>query len=134
MHNIKDDERDRATTVVGEPAASSEFSFTFPVAVVARDGMNVVLSQGGQSVKAGARYAVVSMGKEIIDPQTQQSLGRMESPCCEVFVVRRQRKVNGDPGLLWLHLRSRQRSCHQLRLRTKTKSSNSPVPSNFILL
>jgi hypothetical protein len=29
---------------------------------------------------------VVSMGKEIIDPQTQQSLGRMESPCCDVVI------------------------------------------------
>ena len=37
-------------------------------------------------MKAGARYAVVSMGKEIIDPQTQQSLGRMESPCCDVVI------------------------------------------------
>jgi curli biogenesis system outer membrane secretion channel CsgG len=59
---------------------------TFPVTVVAKDGINVVLSQGGQSVKAGARYTVVSMGKEMIDPQTKQSLGRMESPCCDVVI------------------------------------------------
>jgi hypothetical protein len=37
-------------------------------------------------VKTGARYAVVSMGKELVDPQTQQSLGRMESPCCDVVI------------------------------------------------
>jgi hypothetical protein len=73
------------SAIVGDTVAAI-LTRTFPVAVVARDGMNVVLSQGGQSVKAGARYAVVSMGKEIIDPQTQQSLGRMEAPCCDVVI------------------------------------------------
>jgi Curli production assembly/transport component CsgG len=73
------------SAIVGDTVAAI-LTRTFPVTVVAKDGMNVVLSQGGQSVKAGARYAVVSMGKEIVDPQTQQSLGRMESPCCDVVI------------------------------------------------
>jgi len=73
------------SAIVGD-TVTAILTRTFPVTVVAKDGMNVVLSQGGQSVKAGARYAVVSMGKEIIDPQTQQSLGRMESPCCDVVI------------------------------------------------
>jgi curli biogenesis system outer membrane secretion channel CsgG len=59
---------------------------TFPITVVARDGNTVVLSQGGQSVKIGTRYAMVSMGKEMKDPQTGDSLGRIESPCCELVV------------------------------------------------
>lgn len=61
---------------------------TFPITVVARDGMNVVLSQGGQAVREGARYSVVTMGPEMKDPQTGQSLGRMEAPCCELVVDR----------------------------------------------
>ena len=61
---------------------------TFPVMVVARDGTNVVLSQGGQSIREGARYAMAAMGKEMKDPQTGQSLGRMESPCCELVIDR----------------------------------------------
>lgn len=61
---------------------------TFPVMVVARDGTNVVLSQGGQSIREGARYAIAAMGKELKDPQTGQSLGRMESPCCELVIDR----------------------------------------------
>ena len=61
---------------------------TFPLTVIARDGMNVVLSQGGQAVRQGSRYQVVAMGKEMKDPQTGQSLGRMESPCCELVVDR----------------------------------------------
>lgn len=61
---------------------------TFPLMVVARDGTNVVLSQGGQAVREGARYQMVSMGTEMKDPQTGQSLGRVEAPCCELVIDR----------------------------------------------
>lgn len=71
--------------IVNEVVASI-LARTFPITVVSRDANTVVLSQGGQSVKVGIRYAMVSMGKEMKDPQTGESLGRMESPCCEVVV------------------------------------------------
>ena len=61
---------------------------TFPISVVQRDGMAVVLSQGGSSVVEGARYKIYLQGKEIKDPQTGQSLGNMESVCCEVVINR----------------------------------------------
>ena len=61
---------------------------TFPVTVVSRDGINVVLSQGGQLIKEGMRYAVVTMGAELKDPQTGQSLGRTEAPCCDLVIDR----------------------------------------------
>lgn len=63
-------------------------SRTFPVTVVSHEGNNVVLSQGGQAVKKGLRYKLVTMGKEMFDPQTNQSLGRVESDCCEVTIER----------------------------------------------
>jgi hypothetical protein len=61
---------------------------TFPISVVARDGLTVVLSQGGQAVHQGATYDVVALGKELKDPQTGQSLGRVDAPCCVVVVDR----------------------------------------------
>jgi len=67
---------------------SSILQRTFPLMVVALDGTNVVISQGGQAVKVGGRYAVVTMGKELKDPQTGQSLGRTETPCCELVIDR----------------------------------------------
>jgi curli biogenesis system outer membrane secretion channel CsgG len=67
-------------------AVAAILARTFPVTVLSKDGANVVLSQGGLSVKEGAHYAVVMMGKELTDPQTHQSLGRLESPCCDVVV------------------------------------------------
>jgi hypothetical protein len=59
---------------------------TFPITVASRDGNNVVLSQGGQFVRENGRYRLVTMGQEIKDPQTGQSLGRIEYNCCEVVV------------------------------------------------
>lgn len=67
---------------------SSILQRTFPITVVARDGTNVVLSQGGQALREGARYAVAGLGNEMKDPQTGQNLGRMESPCCELVIDR----------------------------------------------
>jgi acetolactate synthase small subunit len=61
---------------------------TFPISVVERDGMNVVLSQGGNAVVEQGRYKIYLQGKEIKDPQTGQSLGNMESACCEVVINR----------------------------------------------
>jgi curli biogenesis system outer membrane secretion channel CsgG len=71
---------------IANEIVASILTRTFPITVVSREGNTIVLSQGGQSVKVGARYAMVAMGKEMKDPQTGESLGRMESPCCEVVV------------------------------------------------
>jgi len=78
---------DMSTDLVSQ-VVTSVLRRTFPVTVVSRDGTNVVLSQGGQALKEGTRYAMVAMGVEMKDPQTGQSLGRVESPCCELVVER----------------------------------------------
>jgi len=78
---------DMSTDLVNQ-VVTSVLQRTFPVTVVSIDGTNVVLSQGGRAVKVGARYAMVAMGAEMKDPQTGQSLGRVESPCCELVVER----------------------------------------------
>lgn len=71
-----------------EQVVSSVMLRSFPITVVALEGNNVVLSQGGQALRPGARYAMVTLGTEMKDPQTGQSLGRIESPCCELTVDR----------------------------------------------
>ncbi|MEP7140331.1 MAG: hypothetical protein ABI745_11930, partial [Caldimonas sp.] len=67
---------------------ASILQHTFPVTVVALQGADVILSQGGLALKPGSRYAMVTMGAEMKDPQTGQSLGRTEAPCCELVVDR----------------------------------------------
>ncbi|MGA1424957.1 MAG: hypothetical protein ACO329_10770 [Steroidobacteraceae bacterium] len=61
---------------------------TFPVSVLSMDGTTVVLNQGGSTLKQGATYELVRMGKELKDPQTKQSLGRMEQPYGTVTITR----------------------------------------------
>jgi curli biogenesis system outer membrane secretion channel CsgG len=60
----------------------------FPVTVVSRNGNAVVLSQGGKAVREHASYQIVMIGQETKDPQTGQSLGRLEQPCCVVDIER----------------------------------------------
>uniref|UniRef100_UPI000553F1F1 CsgG/HfaB family protein n=1 Tax=Herbaspirillum sp. RV1423 TaxID=1443993 RepID=UPI000553F1F1 len=69
-------------------AAEAILLRTFPISIVERDGNNVVLSQGGQAVAENGRYRIYLQGKEIKDPQTGQSLGNMENPCCDVVINR----------------------------------------------
>lgn len=60
----------------------------FPVSVIAVSGNQVVLSQGGKSVRQGERYDAVLLGEALKDPQTGRSLGRMEIPCCVIRIDR----------------------------------------------
>jgi len=58
------------------------------VSVLSIDGATVVLNQGGSTLKNGATYELVRMGKEVRDPQTKQSLGRTEQPVGTVTITR----------------------------------------------
>jgi curli biogenesis system outer membrane secretion channel CsgG len=51
----------------------------FPVTVISLTGDQAVLSQGGESVRAGQRWLAVALGEELKDPQTGRSLGRHET-------------------------------------------------------
>ena len=61
---------------------------TYPLSVVAVEGKNVVLNQGGDAVQEGASYQAVVLGKPIIDPQSGLSLGPTEAPCCTIQIDR----------------------------------------------
>lgn len=61
---------------------------TFPLSVIQRDGQSLVINQGGQAVTEGRIYRAVTLGKEVIDPQSGLSLGPTEAPCCMVMIDR----------------------------------------------
>ncbi|WP_159016968.1 CsgG/HfaB family protein [Cognatiluteimonas profundi] len=73
---------------LGKDMARALLLHTFPVAVIRLSGNDVVLNQGGQAVSIGTRYQAVTLGEDLKDPQTGQSLGPMESPCCVIEVTR----------------------------------------------
>jgi hypothetical protein len=108
---------------------ASILSRTFPITVVALEGSNVVLSQGGQALRPGARYAMVVMGTEMKDPQTGQSLGRVESPCCQLVIDR------VTPNLSYGHIEGATGSLDNLlpgavQVREQLKGGRIAVASN----
>lgn len=60
----------------------------FPVSVISLTGEQVVLSQGGESLKVGQRWQAVYLGEELRDPQTGRSLGRNEMPVGTIRIDR----------------------------------------------
>lgn len=60
----------------------------FPLAIVSKSGKQVVLSQGGSTVKVGEKYKVYKAGKKLYDPYTKEFMGRDETYCCIVTIAR----------------------------------------------
>lgn len=61
---------------------------TYPLSILQVQGNTVVINQGGDAVQQGAAYQAVTLGAPIVDPQTGQSLGPTETPCCIVQIDR----------------------------------------------
>ena len=66
----------------------------FPISVTNLNGKSVVLSQGEAMLKVGQTYSAVMLGDEIKDPQTGQSLGRLETPVGTVTIVKTAEKMS----------------------------------------
>jgi len=66
----------------------------FPVSVIKMTGTSVVLSQGQDILQVGAIYNAVSLGEDITDPQTGQSLGREETQVGTVTITKTSEKMS----------------------------------------
>ena len=82
---------DRVVPVIGNQASET----LFPLKIVTSDDPNaLILNQGGQSVSAGQKLALVELGRELTDPDTKESLGRKETQVGTVEVTRVQNNVS----------------------------------------
>jgi hypothetical protein len=59
----------------------------YPVAVVAGNGSEVTLNQGGDTVQVGRVYRLVTLGRNLRDPYTRESLGQEEKEIARVEVT-----------------------------------------------
>jgi curli biogenesis system outer membrane secretion channel CsgG len=59
----------------------------YPVAVVGGAGDEITLNQGGDTVQVGRVYRIVSLGKNLVDPYTHESLGPEEREIAQAEVV-----------------------------------------------
>lgn len=73
---------------VDQNIISAILESTYPLSVLQLIGKSVVINQGGDAVQPGATYQAVSLGNSLVDPQSGQSLGPTESPCCSVVIDR----------------------------------------------
>jgi curli biogenesis system outer membrane secretion channel CsgG len=59
----------------------------YPIAVVSASGSQVTLNQGGDTVQVGRVYRLVSLGQNLVDPYTKESLGQEETEVARVEVT-----------------------------------------------
>ncbi|RKY13924.1 MAG: hypothetical protein DRP52_01465, partial [Planctomycetota bacterium] len=60
----------------------------YPVRVALAEAGSIILDQGGQRMKPGTLYEVFAEGKQIVDPQTQETLGADEGKVATLKIAR----------------------------------------------
>jgi curli biogenesis system outer membrane secretion channel CsgG len=65
----------------------------YPIAILAVNTNTVTLGSGGDEIKVGQRYTVMGLGKKLIDPYTNESLGKEEIPLGEIEITDVQAKT-----------------------------------------
>jgi hypothetical protein len=58
-----------------------------PIAVVGGSDKQLTFNQGGETIQVGRTYRIVSLGKDLIDPHTRESLGQEEREVARAEVV-----------------------------------------------
>lgn len=59
----------------------------YPIAVVGGSDRQLTFNQGGDTVQVGRTYRIVSLGMDLIDPHTRESLGQEELEVARVEVI-----------------------------------------------
>ena len=76
---------DQAVPLIGKQASET----LFPLRVIASDDPNaLIINQGGLGVVVGQKFALMELGRELVDPDTKSSLGRQESQVGFVEITR----------------------------------------------
>lgn len=89
--NLSSEQSPALTYMVKQLAKSLSFNIQnqiYPIAIIANNGDQVVLSQGGNSLVKGEKYAVYKAGEKLYDPYTKEYLGKEESYFGDITIVR----------------------------------------------
>jgi hypothetical protein len=66
----------------------------YPMAIVSVSDVGVVIGAGGDQIKVGDRFKVISLGQELKDPYTNESLGRQETAIGEIEITTVESKMS----------------------------------------
>lgn len=78
---------------LAQVSAQKIINAIYPIAVLAVDGKIVTVGQGGDGLRIGDVYSLVRLGEELIDPYTQEPLGRRETTIGRTRIVDVQAKT-----------------------------------------
>jgi len=79
--------RDAFISLVADDVVAAIIDRVHPITVVAiQDDGQIILNQGGQRMKKGMKLDVFTMGREIFDNDTGESLGRIESKVATIEI------------------------------------------------
>ena len=75
--------------VIAEKIGSVIIEAIYPLRVIdASDPTELVINQGGDSVKVGQKFTAFLLGAEQFDPYTKESLGKREKEAAQIEVIR----------------------------------------------
>lgn len=78
-----------ANDLTAEKIGSAIIEAIYPLRIIdASDPTELVINQGGDSVKVGQRFAAFVLGVEQFDPYTKESLGRREKEAAQIEITR----------------------------------------------
>ena len=66
----------------------------YPMAIVSVSDGGVVIGAGGDQIKVGDKFRVISLGQELKDPYTNESLGRQEMAIGEIEITDVESKMS----------------------------------------
>jgi hypothetical protein len=78
----------------GKSASLDIINAIYPMTILSVNANNVVIGSGGDDIKIGQHYRVMSLGAELKDPYTGESLGRQETLIGEIEITDVQFKTS----------------------------------------
>ncbi|CAM3618540.1 CsgG/HfaB family protein [Parendozoicomonas haliclonae] len=88
------DNLEQGAVVTGGKIAQELLDNIYPMRVVSSSNGEIILNQGGKTVKVGSHYHIYALGEMIVDPYTKEPLGQSETKIATVKVVRVHPKMS----------------------------------------
>lgn len=92
-HGVSSASMDMAEQIAAVSAAKI-MEAIYPLVAVAFENGELVLNQGGEMIKTGDKYELFALGEILTDPRTGESLGRKETKCGVVEIIRSKPKTS----------------------------------------
>lgn len=77
----------RLSEMVSQKISTELLQAIYPIKVIKVTGNHVFLNMGGVNLKVGQRYSVYHLGERLVDPYTNESLGRTETKVATIKVT-----------------------------------------------